>query len=111
MEDCIFCNIANKTANADILFEDDLVMVIRDIMPKAPVHFLVISKEHIPSVNELQPAHGELVTRVVMTAKAQAASAGVAESGYKLVWNVGKDGGQIVPHLHLHVLGGKPLGE
>ena len=111
MEDCIFCSIANKTANADILFEDDLVIVIRDIMPKAPVHFLVLSKEHITSVNELQPTHSELITRVVLTAKTQAAAQGVAESGYKLVWNVGKDGGQIVPHLHLHVLGGKALGE
>lgn len=108
---CIFCDIAQHNHQSEILFENDNLFVIRDIMPKAPVHLLVISKHHLESVNELTHEHVNLIGEIVLTAKSQAEINGVAESGYKLVWNVGKEGGQIIPHLHLHLLGGKELGE
>lgn len=94
-----------------MLLETDNIMVIKDIMPKAPVHLLIVSKKHIPSVNELTAVDGSLIAEIVLAAKEQAAKAGIAETGYKLVWNVGKHGGQVIPHLHLHVLGGKQLAE
>jgi len=110
-EDCIFCNIVNKTIGSDILFEDNDLMVIQDILPKAPVHVLIIPKEHIASVNELDEAHISIVGKMVMAAREHAKSRGIADSGYKLIFNIGPDGGQTVKHLHLHLLGGKPLGE
>jgi histidine triad (HIT) family protein len=109
MEDCVFCKIAGHQLETDMLMENDSLMVIRDILPKAPVHLLVITKEHIPSVNELTSEQATLIGEMVLLAKQQAKEQGVEESGYKLVLNVGKDGGQVVPHLHLHVLGGKKL--
>lgn len=110
-DDCIFCNIANKTIGSDILSEDNDLMVVQDILPRAPVHVLVIPKEHIVSVNELDEAHISVVGKMVLTARDYAKSRGIAESGYKLIFNTGPDGGQTVKHLHLHLLGGKPLGE
>lgn len=110
-DDCIFCNIANKTIAAGIVYEDDQLMVVQDILPKAPVHLLVIPKAHIASVNDLDAEHIGIVGKMVLLAKDQARSHGVADSGYKLIFNVGPDGGQTVQHLHLHLLGGKPLGE
>ena len=110
-EDCIFCNIANKTIAADILHENDAVIVIRDILPKAPVHVLVVPKIHIPSINAVTSEHRELIGDMVLMAQAEAARQGIADSGYKLIFNVGKDGGQTVKHIHLHLLGGKQLDE
>ncbi len=111
MYDCVFCNIANKTQPAEMLFENDELFVVKDIMPKAPVHLLVIPKRHIISINEVYREDSQLIADMVLTAKAQAEATGISATGYKLVWNVGKHGGQIIPHLHLHVLGGKQLDE
>src|SRR6185369_15473634 len=111
MDDCIFCNIANKTIAAGIVYEDDQIMVVQDILPKAPVHLLVIPKAHIASLNDLDDAHMDIVAKMIMVARDQARSHGIADSGYKLTFNVGPDGGQTVKHLHLHLRGGKPLGE
>lgn len=111
MEDCVFCNIVNKTINSGILLETDNIMVIHDIMPQAPVHFLVIPKKHIASVNDLTAADGSLIAEMVLAAKDQARATGIADTGYKMVWNTGKHGGQVIPHLHIHVLGGKQLSE
>lgn len=111
MDDCVFCNIKNKVIEASLVYEDEELFVIKDILPKAPVHFLVIPKEHLPSLNDLAPSREALVGKMIMLAKRLAAEHKVAESGYKLVFNVGKHGGQSVPHLHLHVLGGKQLQE
>ncbi len=108
-QECVFCSIANKTLASEILFENDDVIVIRDIMPKAPVHLLVMPKQHVESINHLQRDQQALISEIIFTAKEQAMAAGVGESGYKLVFNVGKDGGQVIPHLHLHVLGGKHM--
>ncbi|MBU4331638.1 histidine triad nucleotide-binding protein [Patescibacteria group bacterium] len=109
MPDCIFCKIINKTIPADIVYEDDQMIAFRDINPKAKYHFLIIPKEHIPSVDEINEARIELVGSLIYRAKEMARKFGFAASGYKLVFNCGKDGGQIVDHIHLHLLGGEPL--
>ena len=102
--DCIFCKIAAKQAPAEILMESDSVVVFKDIYPSAPVHYLVVSKKHIPSIKEVSHEDEALIGHLIHTAKDSAEKLGL--SGYKLVFNVGKEGGQIVDHIHLHILGG-----
>ena len=111
MDDCVFCNIINKTIESKILFENGELVVIKDILPKAPVHLLIMPKRHIISAGHLEPTDKELVGEMVLVAKDMAEKFGISETGYKLVFNVGRDGGMVVPHLHLHLLGGKSLGE
>ena len=111
MDDCVFCNIINKTIESQILFESPNLIVIKDILPKAPVHLLVIPKKHIKSIEELEPTEEALVGEMVLAAKNLATKYGINESGYKLLFNVGRDGGQMIHHLHMHLLGGKKLGE
>lgn len=111
MEDCVFCKIAGHQLATDLLMENDQLMVIRDILPKAPVHLLVIPKEHIGSITDVTEEQQALLGEMILIAKQQATEQGIGESGYKLVFNVGKDGGQVIPHLHLHVMGGKNMGE
>ena len=108
-EDSIFTKIIKREAAAEILFEDDEMIAINDIRPKAPVHVLIISKEQIPSLNECTEQHVELLGRMMLRAKAIAAEKGIAATGYKVVNNVGEDGGQIIKHFHLHLLGGEPV--
>jgi len=111
MDDCIFCRIVAGDIPSDVVLEDDAFVAFRDIDPKAPQHVLVIPKEHIPSLNDLdhwQQCEGHaLLEFIVQVAKVL----GVDESGYRTVVNVGPDGGQIVGHLHFHVLGGHRLGD
>ena len=111
MQDCVFCNIIKRTIDSKILFEDEDLIVINDIFPKAPLHFLVIPKKHVESVNHLEDADVLLAGKLLLAAKRVAKENGIAERGYKLVINVGPDGGQVVHHLHLHVLGGKKFAE
>lgn len=111
MDDCVFCNIVNKSVQSQILFETEDLIVIKDILPKAPVHLLVIPKKHIASISNLEEVDAPLVSKMIMTAKKMAEEFGVGESGYKLIFNVGRDGGMVIPHLHLHLLGGKKLPE
>ena len=111
MDDCVFCNIVNKTIDSQRLFENNNLIVIKDIMPKAPVHLLVIPKKHIQGVAHLETGDEALAGEMIFTAKEMSVKHGIAESGYKLIFNVGRDGGQVIPHLHLHILGGKNLGE
>lgn len=106
---CVFCQIANKQQEADILFENDQLLVISDIFPRAPVHLLVIPKKHVPSVNELTEADSDLIADIVLTAKAQAEKTGISKTGYQLIWHVGKHGSQAIPHLHLQIRGGKQM--
>ncbi len=110
-DDCVFCNIVEHKIPAKTYYEDTEVVVVQDILPKAPVHVLVISKEHIPSISDTKPEHGPLLGKMILTGKQVATDLGVGESGYRLSFNVGREGGQIVPHIHLHVLGGKQLAE
>jgi histidine triad (HIT) family protein len=111
MDDCVFCNIVNRTIESDILFENDNLIAIKDILPKAPVHLLIISKKHIPGISHMEEADIALAGEMVFTAKAMAEKFGIGETGYKLTFNVGRDGGQVISHLHLHLMGGKSLGE
>lgn len=104
--DCIFCKIANKEIPSEFFFEDEKVFVIKDIHPKAPIHYLVIPREHIQSIIHLENNHQEIISKIIFAAKATAEKLGL--KGYKLVFNVGKEGGQIIDHLHLHLLGGWP---
>jgi len=106
MGNCLFCKIVNKTAPAQIVYEDDKVIVFKDIHPKAPLHLLIVLKKHIPSVNHLEITDKELMGELILAAQKIARKEGAAKSGYKLVFNVGKGGGQLIPHLHLHLLGG-----
>lgn len=107
MKDCLFCRIARKEIPAKIVRETDRVLAFRDINPQAPAHVLVVPKEHVASVNDLGPGHAGLVGELVLAAKEIAASEGVAETGYRLVLNVGAGAGQSVFHVHLHLLGGR----
>ncbi|MBI4709233.1 MAG: histidine triad nucleotide-binding protein [Candidatus Portnoybacteria bacterium] len=108
---CIFCKIASKEIPADILYEDELVVAFKDAKPIAPVHILVIPKEHIESVADLKDNHEVLAGRMIMVARRLAEELGISENGYKLLFRVRKYGGQEVPHIHLHLLGGARLSE
>jgi histidine triad (HIT) family protein len=110
MADCIFCMIVAGKIAADRLYEDDLVVAILDINPRAPVHFMVVPKEHIADARHIKGEHGPLITRMFTTATQVAKDEGVAESGYRLAFNVGPAAGMTVDHLHLHCLGGRQLG-
>lgn len=103
--DCIFCKIINKEVSSNIVYEDKNFIVFRDIKPKAPVHLLLVPKTHIASVNDLDKKHKELVSDLLLLAKKIAKEQGVSE-GYKLLFNIGRKGGQLVDHLHLHLMGG-----
>lgn len=111
MQDCIFCKIIKKEIPADILYEDNDVVVFKDIKPKAPIHWLVVPRKHLDSISEISDDDSALMGKIVYRAKEIAATQGLAERGYKLVFNCGPDGGQVVYHIHLHVLGGKRLEE
>lgn len=109
--DCIFCQIAAGKIPTDIVYQDEEVIAFRDIRPKAPVHLIIIPRRHIPSLAHLSEADLPLVTKMIATAKKLAEREGVAQSGYRLLINSGKDGGQVVPHLHLHLIGGRRLSD
>ena len=104
MDNCVFCKITSKQSPAEILMESDSVVVFKDIYPSAPVHYLVVSKKHIPSIKEVLHEDEVLMGNFINREKDEAEKLGL--SGYKLVFNVGKEGGQIVDHIHLHLLGG-----
>ena len=110
MVDCLFCNMAQGKMQVDKLYEDDLVFSIRDIHPRAPVHVMVIPKQHIPTASELTDEHGPLLGRLFAAAAQVARQEGLDEGGYRLAFNVGEDAGMTIAHLHLHMLGGRPLG-
>lgn len=111
MDDCIFCRIAEGRIPCDKVLENELFVAFRDINPKAPQHILVVPREHIVSLNEVdrwqQNEGHELLRFIVRIAE----KLGIAESGYRVLTNVGPDGGQEVQHLHFHILGGEDLGD
>ncbi len=106
---CIFCKIARGEIPAQVVHQDDLVTAFRDLSPQAPVHVLVIPNRHVGSAAEIGPGNGALMAALLVAANKVAAQEGVADSGYRLVLNVGEDGGMSVGHLHLHLLGGRKL--
>jgi len=109
MEDCIFCKIIAKEIPSQVVYEDDDILAFRDINPMAPVHVLIVPKPHISSLQELNAGHAGLMSHMVLASGEIAKSEGVAEKGYRLAVNCGPDGGQLVPHLHMHLLGGHKL--
>jgi len=109
MENCLFCKIINKEVPLEIVFEDEKFLVFKDIDPQAPVHLLIVPKEHIESVDHLEEKNKELIGELFLITKKIARDQKVAKDGYRLILNVGKKGGQTIDHLHLHLLGGKTL--
>lgn len=109
MDNCLFCQIAAKNKPAHIEYEDEGIIAFRDIHPKAPVHILIVPKKHIESVAKMTKDDSIIAGRLIYVAKILAEKQGIAASGYKLVFNVGRGGGQLIDHLHLHLLGGQKL--
>lgn len=107
MSDCIFCRIVRGEAPGKIVFRDELVTAFHDAHPIASTHILIVPNRHIASVNELEDADAGLAGHLLLVAKQLAAAQGVAESGYRLILNTGRDGGQTIPHLHLHLIAGR----
>ncbi len=107
-KNCIFCKIINKEIFTKIIFEDDLVLAFDDVHPVASVHVLIIPKKHFESINDLTKTqkNERLMGRLILVAKQIASDRGIAEKGYKLLIRTGKEGGQEVPHIHLHLMGG-----
>ncbi len=107
---CIFCRIAAREIPADIVRESDLLVAFRDTNPQAPTHILIVPKEHIASIAEIEERHGDLMVDIAKAATHLAKAEGIAHGGWRLVTNVGADAGQTVFHLHVHLLGGRPMG-
>ncbi len=110
MDDCIFCRIVAGGIPADVVYRDDEMTAFRDVQPQAPVHVLVIPNEHIASANDLAEGHAPLVGKLMMAAARIAREQDVADGGYRLAINTGRDGNQSVPHLHVHLMGGRQFG-
>lgn len=109
--DCIFCKVANKESPSQTVYEDEQVLAFKDVQPLAPVHILIIPKRHIKSIVDLTDKDTELMGKMILIAKEIADDFGISENGYKLLLRVGQDGGQVIEHIHLHLIGGAPLSE
>ncbi|MCB8887528.1 histidine triad nucleotide-binding protein [Vreelandella malpeensis] len=105
--ECLFCKIVNREIPADIVYEDDHVLAFNDIDPQAPVHQLIIPKQHIATLNDIAPDDLSVVGRLQYTAATLAKQQGFAEDGYRVVMNCNAMGGQTVYHIHMHLLGGR----
>lgn len=110
MADCLFCKIVAGDIPATVVHDDDRVLAFRDLQPIAPTHVLVIPKRHIVGADEIVATDGDVLAAMFLAAKAVADLDGIAETGYRTIFNVGPHSGQSVLHLHLHLLGGQPLG-
>lgn len=105
-DDCIFCKIIKGEVPTDLVYKDKDMVVFHNIKPSAPVHVLMIPVEHIESINALEERHGAVISKIMLKAKDIAQLLGIHDSGYKLIANVGRGGGQVIPHLHIHLVGG-----
>ena len=110
MSDCLFCKIANHEIPSDIVYEDEKYVAFKDINPQAPIHFLIIPKKHIETINDLEEEDISLIGEMVLLAKKLAKEQKIDEKGYRLIYNCNREGGQMVYHIHLHLLGGRPMG-
>lgn len=110
MTDCIFCKIAAGDIPATTLYDDGEVLAFRDINPEAPIHLLIIPRKHIPTLNDLTEVDAALIGRMYLAAKQLAAELGVADGGYRTVINCNRNAGQLVFHIHMHLLAGRELG-
>lgn len=109
MADCLFCRIATGEIPADIVYQDDDLIVFNDISPQAPTHVLIVPRRHIATLNDLAPDDATLVGRMVHRAREIAAERGHAKAGYRTVFNCNAEAGQSVFHIHLHLLAGRPM--
>lgn len=109
IQDCIFCKIVNGEIPADVVSKGTHTIAFRDMNPQAPTHVLVIPRTHIEHAADVEPDHAEIIVEMFTTAREIAASEGILSKGYRLVFNVGDDAGNLVPHLHLHVIGGRAM--
>jgi len=109
MADCLFCRIRDGQVPAKIVYRDDVCLAFEDIKPQAPSHVLFVPHEHIPTLNDLTTDHKEKVGHLFFAASRLAKERGLADSGYRLVFNTNRDAGQTVFHIHLHLLGGRPM--
>ncbi|KKS44648.1 histidine triad nucleotide-binding protein [Candidatus Azambacteria bacterium RIFOXYD1_FULL_42_11] len=109
MNNCIFCKIVSHEIPSDIVLEDEKFLIFKDIRPKAQIHLLIIPKKHLGPVNILTAEDKEVVGEMILKARGIAEKIGVSQSGYRLIFNVGKDAGMEVDHLHLHLLAGKSM--
>lgn len=109
MEGCIFCKIANREIPAKLVFEDEQIIAFEDINPQAPIHILLIPKEHFSSLKEIPEEKKELLSLLLLKARQIAHDKGMAEKGYRIVLNTGKDSGQEVFHIHFHLIGGRRM--
>lgn len=107
--DCIFCKIINKEIPAKVAYEDEDVLAFHDINPQAPIHLLIIPKQHIASIMEINKEDDGLLNKVIMVAQKLAKQNNIDTKGFRIVVNTGDDGGQTVSHLHFHILGGRSL--
>ena len=111
MEECFFCKIINKEVPTEIVYQDNDVLAFKDIHPLAPVHILIIPKKHIARISDIKDKDQALMGKIILTAKKIADSLNISKSGYKLLFRVGRHGGQEVEHVHLHLIGGSSLSE
>ena len=109
MDECIFCKIIKGEIPSKKLYEDDKVIAFHDINPEAPIHFLVVPKEHIESVNALNEENSDIIAHIFKVINKLVKEEKIADSGYRIINNCGRDGGQTVNHIHFHVLGGETL--
>jgi len=109
MAECLFCKIVNREINATIVYEDDRIVAFDDINPEGPTHVLVVPRRHIASLNDLTPEDDQIVGEVVRRGAAIAKQRGVSAGGFRSVFNTNRDAGQTVFHIHLHLIGGRPL--
>jgi histidine triad (HIT) family protein len=109
MTDCLFCKMVSGAIKPDVVYEDDQVLAFRDINPQAPMHVLVVPKQHVSTLNDLEPAHAGMIGQLYLVARRIAGDAGYAERGYRTVINCNAEAGQSVFHIHLHVLAGRPM--
>jgi histidine triad (HIT) family protein len=109
--DCIFCQIVAGTIPAEVLYRDEEIIAFRDINPAAPTHVLIVPKKHISSLAQLTDDETPLAGNMIKVANRLAKEEGVSEKGYRLIISSGEEGGQIVPHLHMHLLGGRRLSD
>ncbi len=109
MSDCIFCKIVDGEIPADVVYQDDSVLAFRDINPQAPTHLLIIPRQHVATMTDLDEEHKDVVGRLFLAARDLAGEEGIQDDGYRVVMNCGAKAGQTVFHIHLHLLGGRRM--
>jgi histidine triad (HIT) family protein len=109
MDDCLFCKIVNNEIPAELIFEDDRIVAFNDINPQAPIHVLIIPKEHFASLNDIPEEKKDILGHILLRARQIAQNLGIQENGYRIVLNTARDSGQEVFHIHFHLLGGRRM--